>query len=63
MGENNSKWSNWVKEAIKIAQGKSFVEKMEDSYDSHIARGGTNISGGQKQRLSIARAIARDPEI
>ena len=52
-----------VKEAIKIAQGKSFVEKMEDSYDSHIARGGTNISGGQKQRLSIARAIARDPEI
>ena len=52
-----------VKEAIKIAQGKSFVEKMEDSYESHIARGGTNISGGQKQRLSIARAIARDPEI
>ena len=52
-----------VKEAIKIAQGKSFVEKMEDGYDSHIARGGTNISGGQKQRLSIARAIARDPEI
>ena len=52
-----------VKEAIKIAQGKSFVEKMEDSYEAHIARGGTNISGGQKQRLSIARAIARDPEI
>ena len=52
-----------VKEAIKIAQGKSFVEKMEDKYNSHIARGGTNISGGQKQRLSIARAIARDPEI
>ena len=52
-----------VKEAIKIAQGKSFVEKMEDQYESHIARGGTNISGGQKQRLSIARAIARDPEI
>ena len=48
-----------VKEAIKIAQGKSFVEKMEDGYDSNIARGGTNISGGQKQRLSIARAIAR----
>ena len=52
-----------VKEAIKIAQGKSFVEKMDDGYQSHIARGGTNISGGQKQRLSIARAIARDPEI
>lgn len=52
-----------VKEAIKVAQGKEFVEKMEATYDSHIARGGTNISGGQKQRLSIARAIARDPEI
>ena len=52
-----------VKEAIKIAQGKDFVEKMDKDYKSHIARGGTNISGGQKQRLSIARAIARDPEI
>ena len=52
-----------VKEAIKIAQGKDFVEKMDKGYQSHIARGGTNVSGGQKQRLSIARAIARDPEI
>ena len=52
-----------AKEAIKVAQAKSFVEKMEKRYDSHIARGGTNVSGGQKQRLSIARAIARDPEI
>ncbi len=52
-----------VKEAIKIAQGKDFVEKMEDNYRAHIARGGTNVSGGQKQRLAIARAIARDPEI
>ena len=52
-----------IKEAIKIAQGKSFVEKMEGKYDSLIARGGTNISGGQKQRISIARAIAREPEI
>ena len=52
-----------VKEAVKVAQGKDFVEKMEDSYQAHIARGGTNISGGQKQRLAIARAIARDPEI
>ena len=52
-----------VKEAIKVTQGKKFVEDMEDSYKAHIARGGTNISGGQKQRLSIARAIARDPEI
>ena len=52
-----------VKEAIKVAQGKDFVEKMENQYDAHIARGGTNVSGGQKQRLAIARAIARDPEI
>ena len=52
-----------LKEAIEIAQGKDFVEKMDGKYDAHIARGGTNVSGGQKQRLAIARAIARDPEI
>lgn len=52
-----------IKKAIEVAQGTEFVEKMTDKYDSHIARGGTNISGGQKQRLSIARAIARNPEI
>ena len=54
---------NKVKEAIRVAQGTEFVEKMEGKYEAHIARGGTNVSGGQKQRLSIARAIARDPEI
>ena len=54
---------NKIKEAIKVAQGTDFVEKMDKTYNSHIARGGTNISGGQKQRLAIARAIARDPEI
>lgn len=52
-----------VKTAIKVAQAENFVSEMEDGVNSHIARGGTNISGGQKQRLSIARAIARDPEI
>lgn len=52
-----------IEEAIKVAQGEEFVLKMDKKYDSHIARGGTNVSGGQKQRLSIARAIARDPEI
>ncbi len=52
-----------IKEAIKVAQGKDFVERMDDKYNTHIAAGGTNVSGGQKQRLSIARAIARDPEI
>jgi len=54
---------NKIKEAIEVAQGTDFVTKMDKSYNSHIARGGTNISGGQKQRLAIARAIARDPEI
>lgn len=54
---------NKVKEAVKVAQAKSFVEKMDKDYDSHIARGGSNISGGQKQRLSIARAIYKNPEI
>ena len=52
-----------IKKAIEVAQGKEFVEKMDNKYDTHIASGGTNISGGQKQRLAIARAIARDPEI
>lgn len=52
-----------IKKAIKIAQGTDFVEKMDKQYDAHIARGGTNVSGGQKQRLSIARAIAKNPEI
>ena len=55
--------SSKVKKAIEIAQAKDFVENMDKKYDAHIARGGTNVSGGQKQRLSIARAIARDPEI
>ena len=52
-----------ILDAAKIAEAKEFVEKMEDTYDSHISQGGTNISGGQKQRLSIARAVAKDPEI
>ena len=52
-----------IKKAIEVAQASDFVLKMDKEYDSHIARGGTNVSGGQKQRLSIARAIARNPEI
>ena len=64
-GNNGRKKANLkeIAEAIQIAQGSDFVEKMEKKYNSHIARGGTNISGGQKQRLAIARAIARKPEI
>ena len=49
--------------AVEIAQGKEFVEKMEGQYEGHISQGGENVSGGQKQRLSIARAIYRKPEI
>ncbi len=52
-----------VKEAVRVAQGQKFVEKMDDTYDAHIAQGGTNVSGGQKQRLAIARAVCRRPEI
>ena len=52
-----------IKKAIEVAQGTKFVEKMDGQYDAHMAQGGTNVSGGQKQRLSIARAIARNPEI
>ena len=52
-----------VKKAVKIAQGAEFVEQMKDTYEATIAQGGANISGGQKQRLSIARAVCRKPEI
>lgn len=49
--------------AIDVAQGTDFVSKMEDGYTSHIARGGTNVSGGQKQRLSIARTLAKNSKV
>lgn len=52
-----------VHEAVAIAQGAEFVEAMEDGYNAVIAQGGSNISGGQKQRLSIARALVKNPEI
>ena len=52
-----------IVEAARVAQADEFISKMDEGYESHIAQGGTNVSGGQKQRLSIARTIARDPEI
>lgn len=55
--------SGAVAEAISMAQASEFVEKMAGGLSARIAQGGTNVSGGQKQRLSIARAICRQPEI
>lgn len=52
-----------VKKAVQIAQGADFVEKMDGQYQAAIAQGGANVSGGQKQRLAIARAVCRKPEI
>ena len=52
-----------IQRAVRIAQSTEFIEKMENAYDAEIAQGGANVSGGQKQRLAIARAICRNPEI
>lgn len=67
--ESNIKYSNSemsndkMMEAAEIAQAVEFIEGKDKKYESEIAQGGSNVSGGQKQRLSIARAIAKDPEI
>ncbi len=67
--ESNIKYSNEnmsdekMKLAAQISQAEEFIEQKENKYNSEIAQGGSNVSGGQKQRLSIARAIAKDPEI
>ena len=67
--ESNIKYSNenmsddQMKLAAEIAQATEFIDTKNDKYKSEIAQGGSNVSGGQKQRLSIARAIAKEPEI
>ena len=61
-GDNDAS-DETIKKAISVAQASNFVSRMSDGIDSKIAQGGTNVSGGQKQRLSIARAVARKPEI
>lgn len=61
-GDNNAD-EETIKNALSVAQASNFVGKMENGINSTISQGGTNVSGGQKQRLSIARAIARKPEI
>ena len=61
-GKNNASIRD-VEKAAKIAQATEFIESKPEKFESPIAQGGTNVSGGQKQRLSIARAIAKEPEI
>ena len=52
-----------MRKAARIAQAENFIEKLPEKYNSHISQGGANVSGGQKQRLSIARAICKNPDI
>lgn len=62
-GRDPEKMQKRVPSAIETAQAEEFVSNLDDTYDAYVAQGGSNFSGGQKQRLSIARAICRKPEI
>ena len=60
---NTNATDEQIREAAEIAQATEFIDSKPEGFDTEIAQGGTNVSGGQKQRLSIARAIAKNPEI
>lgn len=67
--KENMRWGNphatdaEIEEACRLAQADEFIQKMPDKYDTHIERGGANVSGGQRQRLCIARALLKKPKI
>ena len=67
--KDNMRWGNKnatdeeIVEACKLAQADEFVSKFPDGYDTYIEQGGTNVSGGQKQRLCIARALLKNPKV